>query len=94
MLCAYLSAALLAGLLGNAALGIWWLDPAAALVIAAVAVREGIEAWRGEGCCAPSAGLPAAGRGDGCAPTEAPAGDACADDCCAQPTASGHAKTP
>ncbi|MGH2963338.1 MAG: cation diffusion facilitator family transporter [Solirubrobacterales bacterium] len=53
MLCAYLSAALLVGLGGNAVFGIWWLDPAAALVIAAVAVREGVEAWRGEGCCAP-----------------------------------------
>ncbi|MDQ3728441.1 MAG: cation transporter [Actinomycetota bacterium] len=55
MLCAYLSAALLAGLLGNAVLGVWWLDPAAALVIAVVALREGVEAWRGEGCCAPGA---------------------------------------
>ena len=53
MLCAYLSAALLAGLLGNAVLGAWWLDPAAALVIAGVALREGVESWRGEGCCAP-----------------------------------------
>jgi divalent metal cation (Fe/Co/Zn/Cd) transporter len=53
MLCAYLSAALLTGLLGNAVLGAWWLDPVAALVIAAVALREGIESWRGEGCCAP-----------------------------------------
>lgn len=51
LLCAYLSAALLAGLLGNALLGLWWLDPAAALVIAAVAVREGIESWRGDACC-------------------------------------------
>lgn len=50
-LCAYLSVALLAGLLGNALIGWWWADPAAALVIAAVAVREGRESWRGEGCC-------------------------------------------
>ena len=55
VLCAYLSAALLVGLAGNAVLGLWWLDPAAALVIAAVALREGVEAWRGEGCCAPAA---------------------------------------
>jgi divalent metal cation (Fe/Co/Zn/Cd) transporter len=55
MLCAYLAAALLVGLLGNAVLGLWWLDPAAALVIAAVALREGIESWRGEGCCVPPA---------------------------------------
>ncbi|MDX6671982.1 MAG: hypothetical protein QOI91_2345 [Solirubrobacteraceae bacterium] len=57
MLCAYLSAALLAGLLANAALGWWWADPAAALVIAAVAGREAREAWRGESCgCCPYAG--------------------------------------
>lgn len=55
MLCAYLSAGLLAGLLGNAALGLWWLDPIVALAIAGVAVREGRDAWRGEacGCCVP-----------------------------------------
>jgi divalent metal cation (Fe/Co/Zn/Cd) transporter len=52
LLCAYLAAAVLAGLLGNALLGFWWLDPAAALVVAAVAVREGLASWRGEGCCA------------------------------------------
>jgi divalent metal cation (Fe/Co/Zn/Cd) transporter len=51
LLCTYLSAALLAGLLLNALLGWWWADPAAALVIAAVAVREGLLAWRGEHCC-------------------------------------------
>jgi divalent metal cation (Fe/Co/Zn/Cd) transporter len=50
-LCAYLSVALLVGLLANALAGWWWADPAAALVIAAVAVREGRESWRGEGCC-------------------------------------------
>jgi divalent metal cation (Fe/Co/Zn/Cd) transporter len=51
MLCAYLSVALLVGLLANALAGWWWADPAAALVIAAVALREGRESWRGEGCC-------------------------------------------
>ncbi len=50
-LCAYLSIALLVGLLANAVVGWWWADPLAALVIAAVAVREGRESWRGEGCC-------------------------------------------
>lgn len=50
LLCAYLAAAVLAGLLGNAFLGLWWLDPVAALVVAAVAVREGLASWRGEGC--------------------------------------------
>ena len=51
LLCAYLAGAVLLGLLGNALLGLWWLDPVAALAIAAVAVKEGRESWRGEGCC-------------------------------------------
>ena len=51
VLCGYLAVALLAGLLGNATLGLWWLDPVAALVIAAVAVSEGRSAWRGAACC-------------------------------------------
>jgi divalent metal cation (Fe/Co/Zn/Cd) transporter len=51
MLCAYLAAALLLGLLGNAVFGAWWLDPVVGLLIAGVAVKEGSEAWRGEGCC-------------------------------------------
>lgn len=54
ILCAYMAAALLVGLACNAAFGIWWLDPAAGLVIAALALREGVNAWRGESCCIPS----------------------------------------
>src|SRR6476620_7263458 len=50
LLCAYLSAGLLVGLGANALLGWWWADPVAALAIATVAVHEGREAWRGEGC--------------------------------------------
>jgi divalent metal cation (Fe/Co/Zn/Cd) transporter len=50
MICAYLSVALLVGLGANALLGWWWADPLAGLVIAAVAVREGREAWRGQTC--------------------------------------------
>jgi divalent metal cation (Fe/Co/Zn/Cd) transporter len=50
-LCAYLSIALLLGLGANAVAGWWWADPIAALVIAAVAIKEGRESWRGEGCC-------------------------------------------
>ena len=72
MLCAYLAGALLLGLLGNALLGAWWLDPGVGLLIAAVAVKEGREAWRGEGCCV-SSPLDGAGFAD----------DAGHDDCCA-----------
>ena len=49
-ICAYLSIALLVGLLANALAGWWWADPGAALVIAAVAAKEGVDAWRGEQC--------------------------------------------
>jgi divalent metal cation (Fe/Co/Zn/Cd) transporter len=52
LLCAYLAAALLVGLLGNALVGAWWLDPLVGLFIAVVAVVEGREAWRGDACCA------------------------------------------
>jgi len=71
MLCTYLSAIVLVGLLLNATLGWWWADPAAALVIAAVAIREGVEAWRGEQCddCAPPAAVAGAEeQGCGCGP--------------------------
>ena len=51
LLCAYRAAAVLVGLLENALFGLWWLDPAAALVVAGVAVKEGRASWRGEGCC-------------------------------------------
>lgn len=74
LLCSYLAAALLVGLAGNALFGLWWLDPAAGLVIATVALKEGIETWRGEGCCGPSEDL----RGDG--PPRSSA--ACDDGCC------------
>lgn len=51
LLCTYLSAVLLAGLVVNSLFGWWWADPGAALVIAAVAVKEGRDAWRGITCC-------------------------------------------
>lgn len=75
MLCTYLSAVLLVGLALNALWGWSWADPIAALVIAGVAVKEGVEAWRGEHC-------------DDCAPLPTPdttSGQAsgCADGCCA-----------
>jgi divalent metal cation (Fe/Co/Zn/Cd) transporter len=57
LLCAYLSAALLVGLLLNSLLGWSWADAVAALVIAGFAVREGVEAWRGDACTVPVAVL-------------------------------------
>lgn len=51
LLCTYLSGVLLVGLLLNSLFGWWWADPIVALTIAAVAIREGREAWRGEHCC-------------------------------------------
>jgi divalent metal cation (Fe/Co/Zn/Cd) transporter len=54
LLCTYLSAVLLAGLLLNSLLGWGWADPTAGLIIAAVAVKEGVEAWRGDACCVPN----------------------------------------
>ena len=70
VLCAYLAGALLIGLAGNALVGAWWLDAVVGLLIAAVAVKEGAEAWRGDGCCvgSPLDGYAAAER--------------CQDDCC------------
>ncbi len=67
LLCSFLSAVLLVGLLLNATLGWSWADPLAGLVIAAIAAREGRAAWRGEGCCGP-VGTPTAGCDDGCCP--------------------------
>lgn len=73
MLCTYLSAVLLGGLLLHSAFGWAWADPVAGLLIAAVAAREGFEAWQGKGCaCGPApVDLAAAGQAAGCA-----------DDCC------------
>ncbi|MFF0271634.1 cation diffusion facilitator family transporter [Kribbella sp. NPDC004536] len=56
LLCTYLSAVLLVGLLLNTTLGWSWADPIAGLIIAAVAIREGLEAWQGKGCCSPLGG--------------------------------------
>jgi len=74
LLCTYLSAVLLVGLALNSLFGWSWADPVAALVIAAVAVREGRAAWRGDLCCAPAV-APAAGvrsPGTGCACCDSP----------------------
>jgi divalent metal cation (Fe/Co/Zn/Cd) transporter len=74
LLCTYLSAVLLLGLVLNATLGWSWADPIAGLVIAAVAIKEGREAWRGEGCCAPSGVVH-----DSCPTAES---STCDDGCC------------
>ncbi len=66
LLCTYLSAVLLLGLVLNATLGWSWADSLAGLLIAAVALREGIEAWRGERCCAPVAGHSSDGEDSAC----------------------------
>jgi divalent metal cation (Fe/Co/Zn/Cd) transporter len=66
LLCAYMAAALLVGLAGNAIFGLWWLDPVAALAIAGLAVSEGLEAWRGESCCIPEASATLDGCQDEC----------------------------
>ncbi|WP_435585949.1 cation transporter [Micromonospora aurantiaca (nom. illeg.)] len=74
LLCTYLSAVLLVGLAVNSLFGWWWADPAAALVIAAVAIKEGREAWRGDACCSPAAALRP--------PTGADSAAGCSDGCC------------
>ncbi|MEA2197064.1 MAG: hypothetical protein QOJ25_1115 [Solirubrobacteraceae bacterium] len=67
LLCACMAAGVLVGLAANAVLGWWWLDPVIALVIAAIAVREGRAAWEGEGCaCVAVPGLDETGCQDGC----------------------------
>lgn len=71
LLCTYLSAVLLVGLAVNSLFGWWWADPAAALVIAAVAIKEGREAWRGDTCCVPGAALRSPdASADGCCTTD------------------------
>ena len=82
LLCTYLSAVLLAGLVLNATLGWSWADPVAGLVIAAVAAKEGREAWRGDNCCAPN-GLAEGHRGNHGEAGRGGCGAGCDDGCCA-----------
>jgi divalent metal cation (Fe/Co/Zn/Cd) transporter len=79
LLCTYLSAVLLVGLLLNATLGWFWADPIAGLVIAAIAFKEGRQAWRGEGCCAIGGGH--VDEYDDAAACSS-SGNASEDDCC------------
>jgi divalent metal cation (Fe/Co/Zn/Cd) transporter len=71
LICAALAAAVLGGLATNALFGWWWLDPLVGLGVAAVAVKEGIDAWRGEGC--ECAAVPLADQR---------CGPGCSDSCC------------
>ncbi|MGH8898856.1 MAG: cation transporter [Egibacteraceae bacterium] len=75
LLCTYLSAVLLTGLVANATLGWAWADSAVALVIAGLAAKEGVEAWRGDACCLPRVNV-SDSDGCGCAP-------GCTEACCA-----------
>ena len=81
LLCTYLSGVLLLGLLATTLLGWSWADPLAALVIAAVAVREGISAWRGQDCCPPTTAL-------AFSPTHSPGRAADSDACGCSPECS------
>ena len=74
LICAALAAAVLAGLATNALFGWWWIDPLVGLGVAAVAVKEGIDAWRGEGCGCAASPIPDS-QACGCGP-------GCTDSCC------------
>jgi divalent metal cation (Fe/Co/Zn/Cd) transporter len=65
LICTYLSAAVLAGLVMNSLFGWWWADAIAGLVIAGFALQEGLEAWRGD-ACATSVGMLLDDDGDDC----------------------------
>lgn len=86
LLCTYLSGVLLVGLVLNSTLGWSWADPVAALVIAAVAVKEGIEAWQGDTCCTPPSALLAGTNlsavGADTVDNDCCGGDGCTDGCC------------
>jgi len=82
LLCTYMSAVLLVGLVFNATLGWSWADPVAGLVIAAIAIKEGRDAWRGEGCCGSISSGQGEAPADGC-------GCGCGGGCCS-PDAVGN----
>lgn len=87
LLCTYLSAVLLVGLALNSLFGWSWADPIAALVIAAVAVKEGREAWKGDTCCTPGAVLHAGDKSD-----DASGGGV--DSCCPAPVSATASPSP
>lgn len=77
LLCTYMSGVLLVGLALNGLLGWWWADPLAGLAIGVIALKEGRDAWKGEGCCAPAAVVSGAPLAAGCC-----TGGSCSDGCC------------
>ena len=85
LICTYLSAAVLIGVLLNSLLGWAWADSVAALIIAVFAVREGVEAWRGDACCAVPAAVLTGERTEGCC-AEDDSDDGCRNACCASDT--------
>jgi divalent metal cation (Fe/Co/Zn/Cd) transporter len=84
LLSTYLSAVLLVGLLASSLFGWSWADPVAALVIAAVAVKEGRDAWRGDACCGDACcgPLPTTSAGSSAAPAADASGCRPGCDCC------------
>ena len=87
LLCTYLSAVLLVGLGLNTVFGWSWADPIAALVIAAVAVKEGREAWQGDTCCAPNLSASTDAAINDTSASVTAAADSCTDGCCPPSTA-------
>lgn len=83
LICTYLSAAVLIGVLLNSLFGWAWADSAAALIIAVFAVREGVEAWRGDACCAVPAAVLTGERAEGCCADDDSVDDGCRNACCA-----------
>ncbi len=83
LICTYLSAAVLIGVLLNSLLGWAWADSVAALIIAVFAVREGVEAWRGDACCAVPAAVLTGERTEVCCAEDDPDDDGCRNACCA-----------
>jgi divalent metal cation (Fe/Co/Zn/Cd) transporter len=83
LLCTYLSAILLVGLVLNALLGWSWADSLAALVIAGVAVHEGAQAWCGKQCADCTLPTDSASKSDGCGPS-------CTDTCCTTEKGNAH----
>jgi divalent metal cation (Fe/Co/Zn/Cd) transporter len=101
LLCTYLSAVLLVGLGLNSLYGFWWADPAAGLVIAVIAVKEGISAWHGRSCCPSPVGMSVEPATGGCCGSSAQVvasedGDASStigsSSCCTSPPQSPGAK--